>query len=91
VVGASLEDIVVEGSCGGEMLKVVAAIVGALLLLGGVGVGIAHYVLESSDTMKFITLAIAAALLVLGWALLDWGAGVSRRWGGRKSKDDGSG
>ena len=71
------------------MLKVVATIVGALLLLGGVGVAIAHYVLESSDTMKFVTLAIAAVLLVLGWGLLDWGAGVSRRWAGHKSKGDG--
>ncbi len=68
------------------MLKVIAAVAGAILLLAGVGVAVAHYVVESSDTMKYITLAIAAALLVAGWALLDWGAGVSRRWGANKSK-----
>ncbi len=71
------------------MLKMVAAIVGAILLLAGVGVAVVHYIVESSDTMKFVTLAVAAALLVAGWALLDWGKGVSRRWGAEKSKGNG--
>ncbi len=62
-------------------LKVVATIVGAILLLAGAGVALAHYLLESSFTTKYITLAIAAALFVAGFALLDWGAEVSRRWG----------
>jgi hypothetical protein len=71
------------------MLKMAAAVVGAILLLAGVGVGVVHYVVESTDTMKFVTLAIAAALLVAGWALLDWGKGISRRWGADKSKGNG--
>jgi uncharacterized membrane protein SirB2 len=62
-------------------LKVVATVVGTILLLAGVGVVIAHYLLESSLTTKYITVAIAAALGVAGFALLDWGADVSRRWG----------
>jgi hypothetical protein len=64
-------------------LKAVATIVGIVLLLAGVGVALAHYLLESSFTSKYITLAIAAILLVAGFALLDWGAEVTRRWGGR--------
>jgi hypothetical protein len=70
-------------------LKVAAAIVGAILLLAGVGVALAHYLLKSSFTSKFITLAIAAALFVAGYALLDWGAEVSRRWGLDKPKGSG--
>jgi hypothetical protein len=64
-------------------LKVVATMVGVVLLLAGMGVALAHYLLESSFTSKYITLAIAATLLVAGFALLDWGAEVSRRWGGK--------
>ncbi len=71
------------------MRKVVATIVGAVLLLVGAGVAIAHYVIESSFTSKYITLAIAAALFVGGWALLDWGTEVTRRWEGDKSKGNG--
>lgn len=71
------------------MLKLVAAMVGSILLLAGVGVAVVHYVVESSFTMKFVTLAIAAALLVVGWVLLDWGKGVSRRWGAGRSKGNG--
>jgi hypothetical protein len=62
-------------------LKGAATIVGVILLLAGAGVALAHYLLESSLTSKFITLAIAGALFVAGFALLDWGADVSRRWG----------
>ncbi len=54
--------------------------VGIVLLLAGVAVAIAHYLLESSPTTKYITVAIAAALAFAGFALLDWGADVSRRW-----------
>ena len=68
------------------MLKVVAAIAGAVLLLAGVGVAIAHYLIESSDTVKYMTLAVAAVLFVAGWALFDWGAEVSRRRRADKSK-----
>ena len=71
------------------MLKLIAAAVGAILLLAGVGVAVIHYLLEGSTTMKFATLAIAAALLVAGWALLDWGKGISRRWGADRSKGSG--
>ncbi len=66
------------------MRKVVATIVGIILLLAGAGVAIAHYAIESSFTSKFITLAIAAVLFVAGYALLDWGAGITRRWRGSK-------
>ena len=62
-------------------LRVTATMVGMILLLAGVGVAIAHYLLESSFTTKYITVAIAAALCAAGFALLDWGADVSRRWG----------
>lgn len=66
------------------MMKAAATILGAIFLLAGVGVAIAHYVLDTSGGMKFATLAIAAALLLVGWALFDWGRGISRRWGGHK-------
>jgi len=59
--------------------KAVAAVVGAILLLAGVGVGVAHYLLDSGDTMRFITLAVAAVLLVAGLTLLNWGKEVFRR------------
>jgi len=71
------------------MRKIIAAVVGVLLLLAGAGVAIAHYVIESSFTSQYITLAIGAALLVAGWALLDWGAEVTRRWEGDKPKGGG--
>lgn len=71
------------------MLKRLAAIAGAILLLAGAGVAVVHYLVESSLTMKFVTLAIAAVLLVVGWALLDWGKGVSRRLGADRSKGSG--
>jgi len=69
--------------------KLLATIAGIILLLAGAGVAVVHYLVESSFTMKFVTLAIAAALLVVGWVLLDWGKGVSRRWGADKSKGSG--
>jgi hypothetical protein len=50
------------------------------------GCRLVHYLVESSGTMMFATLAIAAALLVVGWALLDWSQGISRRWGADGSK-----
>jgi protein-S-isoprenylcysteine O-methyltransferase Ste14 len=78
-----------RGREGEEMRKIIAAVVGVLLLLAGAGVAIAHYVIESSFTSQYITLAIAAALFVAGWALLDWGAEVTRRWEGDKPKGSG--
>ena len=63
------------------MQKLVAKIAGAVLLLAGVAVGIVHYTLEGNVTGSWISLAIAASLLVLGWGLFDWGAGISRRKG----------
>jgi uncharacterized membrane protein SirB2 len=62
-----------------DLLKMFAAIVGTLLLVAGVAVAILHYLLESSQTMKFVTLAIAAVLLVLGWALVDWSRKLPHR------------
>jgi uncharacterized membrane protein len=57
------------------MPKVVGTVVGTLLLLPGVAVALVHYLAGSSDTMKVVILAIAAALLVVGWALLGWSKG----------------
>jgi len=71
------------------VMKLAASIVGGILLLGGVAVAFYHYLVESSDTSKFITLAIAAALLVVGWALFDYGTGATRRWRGGKPNGDG--
>lgn len=71
---------------GEGITKAIATILGAILLLAGVGVAIAHYILDTTGGMKFVTLGIAAVLLVLGWALFDWGRGISRRWGGDKPK-----
>ena len=61
------------------MLKTVAAISGIVLLLAGLGVVAVHYLVESSNTMKLVTLAIAAVLLVVGLALINWGKEVFRR------------
>ena len=71
------------------MPKVFARIMGAVLLLAGVGVAVAHYVIESSTTSKLITLALAAVLLIGGWALFDWGRGISRRWGRDRQRGNG--
>ena len=68
------------------MPKVVGTVVGTLLLAVGVAVPLVRYLVESSGAMKFATLAIAAALLVLGWALLAWSQGMPRRWGADESK-----
>lgn len=67
-------------------MKLFATVGGALLLAAGVGVAIVHYVVQSSLAESYITLAIAAVLLVAGWALLDWGAGFSRRRGEDRDK-----
>ncbi|NLO27766.1 MAG: hypothetical protein GX113_06275 [Actinobacteria bacterium] len=69
------------------MAKRVATIAGAILLAAGVGVAILHYVMEGSLTDSYITLAIAAVLLIAGWTLFERGTGISRR---RREDDDGS-
>ena len=71
------------------MPKSVAAIVGAVLLVAGLGVAIVHYTVNGSAIDSYITLAVAAVLFVTGWALLDWGAGVSRRRGPGEEKRNG--
>ena len=63
------------------MAKRIATIAGAVLLVAGVGVAILHYVMEGSLTDSYITLAIAAVLLIVGWTLFDRGAGISRHRG----------
>lgn len=73
------------------MVRLAATVVGAILLVGGVGVAVAHYLMETSGAMKFVTLAIAAVLLVAGLALLNWGRGGSRRSGTDGSEGGGSG
>ncbi len=70
-------------------MKLVATIAGVILLVAGVGVAILHYVVEGKLTSSYITLAIAAVLLIAGWTLLERGAGVSRRWGVDKDKGKG--
>lgn len=71
------------------MPKLFATVAGAILLLAGVGVAVAHYVLESGLTGKLFTLAVAAVLLVGGLALYTWGRGTSRRRGKDWSPGDG--
>jgi hypothetical protein len=71
------------------MLKLVAAIIGAVLLLAGVGAVIVHYTIEGGSFNSYLTLAVAAVTLVAGWALFDWGLGVSRRWGSDNDKGHG--
>jgi hypothetical protein len=63
------------------MHKLVAKIAGAVLLVAGVAVAIVHYVVEGSAMQSWATLAAAAVLLVAGWTLFDWGAGITRRRG----------
>lgn len=67
-------------------MRTIATVLGILLLVAGVAVAIIHYVVEGDFTQSYITLGIAAVLLFAGYALLDWGAGVSRRWFGDKEK-----
>jgi hypothetical protein len=61
------------------MPKSVGKILGIVLLVAGVGTAILHYVLEGEVFNSWLTLGIAAVLLVAGWALYDWGAGISAR------------
>ena len=55
---------------------------GALILVAGVGLVVAHYVWWGSGTEAFVSVAAAAVTLAVGWGLLDWGAGITRRWRG---------
>ncbi len=71
------------------MSKWAAAIAGAILLLAGVGVAIWHYTRSGPGTESFVTLAIAAVVLLVGWTLFDWGLGISKRWGAGQGKDKG--
>jgi hypothetical protein len=73
------------------MLKLVSTIIGAVLLLAGIGAVVVHYTVESGTVNSYLTLAIAAVMLVAGWALFDWGLGVSRRWGSDNDKGHGLG
>lgn len=59
--------------------KLAAKIAGIVLLIAGVGTAIVHYTLEGDVFSSWLTLAIAAVLLVGGWALYSWGAGISNR------------
>jgi len=63
------------------MQKLLAKIAGAVLLAAGVGAVVVHYTLEDHVTASWASLAIAVVLLLGGWTLFDWGAGVSRHWG----------
>jgi hypothetical protein len=63
------------------MSKSVAKIVGIVLLAAGVGIAILHYVMEGNVLNSWLTLGAAAALLIAGWALFDWGSGFSHRRG----------
>ncbi len=65
------------------MPKIVEAILGGILLAAGVAAAIFHYVVEGDTTYSYLTLIIAAVLLLAGWTLFDRGAGISRKWGGR--------
>jgi hypothetical protein len=61
------------------MPKSVAKILGIVLMVAGVGTAIVHYMLEGKILTSWLTLGIAAVLLVVGWGLYDWGAGFSAR------------
>jgi 4-amino-4-deoxy-L-arabinose transferase-like glycosyltransferase len=61
------------------MSKLLAKIAGIILLIAGVAAAILHYALEEDLSNSWLTLGIAAVLLVAGWALFDWGAGISAR------------
>ena len=61
------------------MPKSVGKILGIVLLVAGVGTAILHYTLEGEIFNSWLSLGIAAVLLVLGWGLYDWGAGISAR------------
>jgi hypothetical protein len=63
------------------MQKLLAKIAGAVLLAAGVGAVVVHYTLEGHITASWVSLVVAVVLLLAGWTLFDWGAGVSRRWG----------
>jgi len=65
------------------MNNLIQTIAGGILLAAGVAAVIIHYVVEGNDAYSYLTLIIAAVLLLAGWTLFDRGAGVSRRWGGR--------
>jgi hypothetical protein len=60
-------------------MQSVAKTAGIVLLAAGVAVAILHYTMEGNVFNSWITFAIAAVLLVAGWALYDWGRGISRR------------
>jgi hypothetical protein len=64
---------------GGAVPKMLETVVGGVLLAAGVATAIIHYVVEGNDGYSYATLAIAAVLLVAGWALFDRGLGISRR------------
>lgn len=63
------------------MPKVVGKVLGVVLLAAGVAAAILHYTLEGKVLSSWISLGIAAVLLVVGWGLFDWGAGISRKRG----------
>ncbi len=64
------------------MLKLAATVVGGIVLAVGLGLVIAHYIWWDTGTEAFVSLAVAAVTLVVGWTLLDWGADLTRRWRG---------
>jgi hypothetical protein len=66
----------------------IASIIGGILLLGGVAAVIVHYTIESGSLDSYVSLAVAAAMLVVGWGLFDWGMGIMRRWGSGNGDDE---
>jgi hypothetical protein len=57
-----------------------ARIFGAVFLVAGAAAVIVHYVVNRGMAFSYITLAIAAVLLVAGVALFNRGAGVHGFW-----------
>ena len=55
------------------MAKLAATIVGVVLLAAGGVIAVAHYLIWGEGVEGYITLAIAAVLLVAGLALFNWG------------------
>jgi len=63
------------------MPKLTIKIVGAVLLAAGVGMAILHYTLEENIFGSWLSLAIAAVLLILGWWLFSRGSATSGKQG----------
>ena len=68
-------------------MKVLLTIVGALLVFVGLGIGTAYS--QTDGWFRYLTLIVAACVVMGGWALLNRGLGLSRRWEAWKKNHSG--